>query len=273
MHRLRVTTEHARLLRLLQELGEHSIDVEGVRVAGNALREAAEQRGVLGVVTGLGIQQVEQCATEPSECGRRQGGAVPVEADGQQEAALDQIGLQRGQPDLDGEWTAKPLPRGTTHRRCQRGGVDEAPAAQQHGSVGVGVGRSVRLRIWHRVSPPARHGRRRQGRRADALLGLVKEKEARPGAAPGTENAIGHDRQFPAPGRAPQRRAPVAGSGPPRPDPATGDLQSRTFTQIRRHRVPHVALMRREQTLEPGLWRRRETLSVTAGRCRATDCG
>jgi hypothetical protein len=60
----RVATEHAGLLRLLQQAGEHTVHIERLGVARHALREAPEQRRVLGVEPGLGVEQVEQRAAE-----------------------------------------------------------------------------------------------------------------------------------------------------------------------------------------------------------------
>lgn len=87
---------------------------------------------MLGVRTGLPVEQSEQVAPETGQRQRVEARGVPVEVDGGQEAALDQLGLQRAETGLGGQWSLQPLPGGPAHRWGEAVAVDQSSAPQQH---------------------------------------------------------------------------------------------------------------------------------------------
>ncbi|ONI74465.1 hypothetical protein BWI15_14270 [Kribbella sp. ALI-6-A] len=163
-----LTAQHTGLLGLLQEPGEDAIDVEGLGVARHALREAAEQRDVLGVRTGLLVEQSDQTLAEAGEREWVEARAVPVERDRHQEAALDQLGLQCAETRLGGQWTLQPLPGGTAYRWGEADAVDQSSAAQQHRGERVG----------HRTSQGGRESSARGGERTRYLAWRRRRKHA-----------------------------------------------------------------------------------------------
>ena len=246
--------EDAELVRFLEETGENPVDVEGLGVARDALGEAAEQRDQVGLLARLRVEQLENGL---AEAGQRE------RAETMRSTCRDWLtgespagsGLPATRPGRPG-WSADD---GAIARRI---GVRAGSAARRR-PVSDGVAAPRRAR---QASIPPPVGQSCQGRRADALHALVKEKEARPGAAPGKKNATGRHRQFSSAehgaaaqtadasgwgrrSQARKERSPVSGSGPPRPDPDTRHHKNRWWTSPQ-HRDPEMALMRREQTLE-----------------------